>query len=403
MYRKKGDSLNILFLTCYLPYPPVTGIKLRVLQHLELLHNKHDIFLISFYWKNEELTFTDDLKRYCKGIFLVKMPKLHSYFGIIKSLLKGEPIQCGLYGYSPYINRHLYELIKQKRIDLIYVSLLRMAPYISSGLKIPAILDYCDALSLQTKRRAMNETIFNWKKPLYYIESKLLQRYEKKIKPLFGTTLVTSLEDAIYIDADAPPMIVPNYYKIKESEINSNQEPFTLGFSGDMAGTDNVNAIKFFCKKIFPFILAKYPQCRFYIIGANPSKKIFDVIQGLKNNIIVTGYVNDLESILSRIQVYVCPLMTGTGIKNRILQAMGLKMPIVSTSWGNKGVDAMPDRDIIITDDINEFADKVMLLFNNPSLRKELGENAQVFVKEKFSQERIKKLLNAAIEMTFVK
>jgi len=385
--------MRILFLTYRLPYPPVTGDRVRVFQHIKLLYEENEIYLLSFYRFKNELEHIGELERYCKEIFTVKLNKLDSYFGAFRAIFNGMPLQCGFYASFSAMKSLLSQLITQKKVDMVYISLIRMAPYKTPNFNIPYILDYCDALSLQTKRRAANSPLLSWRKMIYYLESKRLEKYEKQMKPLFEETLITSSDDAMSIDSNNPPVVIPNYYEIRELHDIPEKMPYTLAFSGDMAGIDNVIAIEYFYKEIFPLILQKHPQCKFYIIGANPSQRIFKITKNYKNNTIIMGYVDDMEATLSSMQVYVCPLKTGTGIKNRVLQAMGVGMPIISTSWGNKGINAVSGRDMLIADTTDEFVAKVLLLLNNSDYRKKLGENAKRFVAENFSPLTVKTLL----------
>lgn len=113
---------------------------------------------------------------------------------------------------------------------------------------------------------------------------------------------------------------------------------------------------------------------------------------------VVTGYVGDLRPYLSRAWVVVAPLQEGFGVKVRVLQAMAIGKPVVSTSMVMAGIDVTPGKDIIIADTPPAFAESVIELLNNKQLRKEIGTNARRLMETNHSWEKLTDRLNEILE-----
>jgi len=141
-------------------------------------------------------------------------------------------------------------------------------------------------------------------------------------------------------------------------------------FEGSMSFQPNIDAAQYFANEIFPLIKSSVPDARLIIVGRSPVPCILAL---QSENIDVTGTVEDIRPYLSQARIFVCPMRTGAGIKNKILQAWAMSMAVVSTSAGSGSLTVIDGKDIIIRDDPKEFAKAVIELFEDNGQMLSLG------------------------------
>jgi len=157
-------------------------------------------------------------------------------------------------------------------------------------------------------------------------------------------------------------------------------------FVGLMKYVPNYDGITWFLDEIFPKILERVPDATITIVGKNPPQSI----SGRANeNIIVTGFVEDTRPYIEKSSVYVVPLRVGGETRLKILEAMAMKKPIVITSIGCEGIDVINGQSLLIADNPNEFAEKVMQLFSSPKKVVDLTTNGYELVNNRYSWESI--------------
>ena len=148
----------------------------------------------------------------------------------------------------------------------------------------------------------------------------------------------------------------------------------------------NIDAVTYFVEKIFPLIKKDIPSIKFLIAGKKPSVSIMKLAC---ENIIVTGEVPDIREYLGKAAIFVGPFRIGTGLKHKVLEAMAMEIPVVSTTLGANGIDVKSGENIILADTPHEFAKAVITLYNDNKLREKIVNNAYMLVKEKYNWDRI--------------
>ncbi len=166
----------------------------------------------------------------------------------------------------------------------------------------------------------------------------------------------------------------PYYFSPYDNE----EDETKLVFTGSMDWQPNEDAVIYFSQEIFPLIRSELSNMKFLIVGSNPTSKVLSLsnIPG----VYVTGLVDDVRPYIADASIYVVPLRIGGGTRLKILQALAMKKAVVSTSIGCEGIDVEPDKDLIVSDDPNDFASQVIMLSRNKDLRKRLGENGRSLI-----------------------
>lgn len=240
--------------------------------------------------------------------------------------------------------------------------------------------------------------IKNLKKKLY---KKLLRLYQyfvakncEKYYEKFNICITPTAEDRDIIESYLPNLEISAIpFGINTDIIPEDFEPNfpSLIFIGTMGSLFNQHSILYFYDSIYPLIKETIPEIKLYIVGKNPSEEITQLTRD--KSVIVTGYVEDIRPYLARASVVTLPLH-GYGIKTRVLEAMAVGKPVVTSSAGIHGIGVTPEENIIIADDPKEFARRVIELLNDEELRNRIGANARKLMEEEYSWENMADMLN---------
>jgi len=376
------QEIHYLFLTSRLPFPPIGGDKLRVFKFLEFLSKENYITLFLFIDNKFQIPDIEVYKKYFSRIEIIYLPPHISYLNCIIGLFGKLPLQVYYYR-----SRRMRKLIEKEieNFDLVFVHLIRMAEYVKGFKMIPKILDLTDAISLNYRRS------IKYQKGLKYLISRIeknrVLKYEIEIIKNFDKNFLVSETDKNYLNEYAETEsveIIPNGVDLEYFSYNENNfDAKCIVFMGNMRTYPNNDTVKYFCDSIFPIVLRRYPDVKFYIVGANPTREVFAL--GKRKNVIVTGEVDDIRPYIRRAVIFVCPLRVGSGILNKILESMALGTPVVTSTIGIEGIDAIPNEEILVSDDKYEFAEKIISLMENPDLRNRIALSGRKLIEEKYS------------------
>jgi len=380
--------MKILFLTSRWPVPTITGDRIRAFYLLRHLVQKHDVTLVSFYenfheikqLKSSQLNVRIRPVKFSSGMSLYA----RMAFGLFSKL----PLQVHYYS-TEKMNRVISEELKSDSYDLVFAHLLRMANYVINWKSTPKIIDLTDAISLSYERLLQFSGFYqnrNFHK-IYSLERERVLNYEKRILQTFDNTLLISEIDKNYLQSQCKIeqlSVVKNGVNLNYFKYMPNgYDPDKLVFHGNMNYMPNVDAALYFYQDIFPLIRQKRPQAKLFLVGARPKKQLQELEK--EPNVFVTGSLNDLRPQLRNAAVSICPLRTGAGLQNKVLESMAIGTPVVATPICLEGIGATPGKEIETAERPEEFAEKVLSFMNNPGKREEFSKRARQFVESDYS------------------
>ena len=393
--------MKLLVLLPRVPYPLEKGDKLRAFYQIKELSKYHDIYLFALQEGALHPDALEQIEPYCKEIHLHRLSLLGKCTGIVRAFFKGLPIQCG-YFFSSKAKRKIHKLIRTIYPDHIYCFMIRMAEYVKKHKDCHKTLDYQDALSVGMKRRAEKASF--WKKSIFLYEYQALKRYEKNIFSSFtNKTIITHTDrDLISHPQRQYIHVIPNGIDFKRFKYLRIKKEYDLIFAGNMSYSPNVDAALFLAKVIFPTLLQKFPKLKLCICGTNPAP----AIKALESdNITVTGWVDDISEYYAKSKIFVAPMKLGTGLQNKLLEAMAMKRPCVTSPLAGKpfieldnNTHSLPvtsnnSNNLLICNTIDEYVDAISKLLNDKTFYKYIAENGYNFVKENYDWEEIGKML----------
>ncbi len=381
--------MKILFISTRWPLPPVTGDRLRSYYILRELARRHDVTLLSFYNSPAEVKMLSGSTIRLK-IRPVNYHQIFSYLKTPRAFLSRRPLQIEYFNFRA-MRQAIRDELKSQKYDLIFTSMIRAAHYAENITGIPKVVDLIDAVSLTYQRMLHypgleHNSFFYW---LYSLEQKRVLNYEQHLIKQFDLSLLVSNVDrdylAQFVSVDKV-RVVQNGVNTRYFRFNSNSyHPRRITFHGNIHYQPNTDAVMYFHSEVFPRIKNKINDAKFYVIGNNPRKHVRNLSRHA--DVYVTGRVNDVRTYLWDTAVSVSPMRIGAGVQNKILEAMAVGAPVVTSSLGFEGIDATPGEHLFVADTPDEFADAVVALLDNPKLRRRIVDNARKLIEEKYQWE----------------
>jgi len=366
----------------------------------------HDVDLITFREDGKPYLEEKDLWASCQNLGQIRLPNKrlspHSLFHVVTNMLTRDNVAGRAFAfltfyYSAKMSATLKELTENAYYDIMFVDHLMLFNAINCHIR--KVLEVRDAVVNSYYQLFRQETKILPKALLLLRCQQLKHLYLPKYK-LFDLCIVPAAEDRSIIQSELPGLrvqVVPygvdtEYFK----PIQCEEDHPSVVFVGDMSYLHNVVAVTHFVKKILPIIREAFRDIRMYIVGRDPANEVLHLASD--NSIIVTGYVKDVRQYLAMASVVVIPMVTVAGIKTKLLEAMAMGKPVVSTSIGVRGVEAKPDEDVFIRNDPQRFAQAVIWLLSDPALRKRIGTNARKTVESMYTWEETTKKLDLILK-----
>lgn len=384
--------MRLFILLPRVPYPTEKGDKLRAFYQIRQLSKSHEIILCAFNDGDLHEDAIPVLKKFVKAVHIIPLSRLTVFFNLVRALFSGKPLQVG-YFFNKSSANQINKLVQKYQPDHIFCQLIRVAEY-AKGINIPKTLDYQDVFSKGIERRISGSPFYL--RPLLKIEYHRLLKYEHDIFDFFDNKLIISQPDRELIPHKNKQDIVvvangvdTNFFHPVETE-----KQYDLVFTGNMGYPPNIEAAEFLVNRILPLVWQKNPTIRCLIAGANPNLRVMVLKSSL---VTVSGWVPDIRECYASAKIFIAPMQTGTGLQNKILEAMAMKIPCITSALAFNALNAIENQDILVAGTPDEYSKLILELLNNPEKTALIAENGYQFVLKNFNWETETNKINQLI------
>ncbi|MBI5326869.1 MAG: glycosyltransferase [Deltaproteobacteria bacterium] len=373
--------MKVLIVTPFFPYVgvPHAGGK-TVYEIIKGLYAQHEIYLFSRI-EPHEIGFVQEMGGFCKEVELYKF----------KTPDADNPLRV-FFIIASYLNLAIRanRIIRKRNFDIVQVEHTEAGLFIKRHKKARMILDAHDVISKPAERqyRASQGVL---QKTINWLRWRISKSIELSIAGKFDTIFTRSRMDKNILLSFNPNLnihVIPHAVETSEYPPHCAGEENIILFAGAMHRDVNQEAVIYFFKNILPRVKQGMPGIQFYVVGNNPPQHIKD-LSSYDRNIVVTGYVDDIAPYYQKATIFVSPILRGGGIIAKNIEAMAHSLPVVTTSIGNEGIEAVPGRDILVADTAEEFSQNISLLLKSRDMRIAVGEAGRRFVRESFDLKRM--------------
>lgn len=384
---------DLLFLAHRIPYPPDKGDKIRSWNILKYVAERAPVHLGAFVDDPEDMKHAEFLASVCKSVKLIPMDPKEKLKRAWTGWRKGEALSIALFD-DRAMKRWVWDRVKHDDIDRVFVFSSQMAPYAlgHTSQERRVVMDFVD---IDSDKFAQYAKESRWPKSrLYAREAKLLQAFEKQVARHVDVSLfVSDAETAMFrriagsyahtVDTLHNGVDLAYFSPAADFAPLGDEAGPRLVFTGAMDYRPNVDAVCWFADAILPLVRKRYPAARFFVVGGKPAPEVQALAS--REGIVVTGRVPDVRPYVAAADVAVAPVRIARGVQNKVLEAMALARPVVATEAAWSGIDAEPERDLLVRSDAESFAAAVCAVLDDPALGARLAGNARQQVESRYA------------------
>ena len=377
-----------------LPWPITEGYHLRILHLFRRLAARHEIHLLGLIQGPEPTVDRAALE--AEGIFAsvttVAVPR-RRWRGRAATNLGIRPVQsfhAECPGFSAELRRTVEQRVHERDIDVAYVFDPWGALWFEPCQVVPTLLDVCDSRSLYYRRFAAEVGPSWWARLRNRQLLRRFEAYERHLLSRYPMATVVSPADGQHLRGlvpDARVEVVANGVDLEQFALEGlpAEEPERLIFFGNMDFWPNVDAAQRTAREILPRLRGLHPEATLTLAGSNPAPEVRELAE--LPGVQVTGTVPDLRPFIACAALLVAPLRFGAGLKNKILEAMALEKPVVTTPRGAEALSPEVTELLLVAADDEGIVRHLDGLLRDASRRRELGARGRAAVGRSHSWE----------------
>ncbi len=387
--------MRLFVILSRVPYPLDKGDKLRAYHLIKELSNHHEVMVCALNDGSKPTMEFGELSALGVKVEVIQLNRLAIGLHLLAGLFSSKPFQVK-YFYQYGAHKKVRKLIDKFKPDHIYAQLVRTAEYVKNEHLIPKTLDYMDAFSAGVERRISNASFF--KRPFFISEYKRLLNYENLIFDYFEHHSIISNQDQVLIRHQDHRKI-----KVVSNGVNTDyfqatgqkQVKFDLVFTGNMSYPPNVACANYLVNQVLPLVWEKKPNITIQIAGSSPDKTVQELAS---DRVHISGWLDDIRDAYATAKIFVAPMQIGTGLQNKLLEAMAMRLPCVTSTLANNALGATPGNEVLVGDSADEIASHILNLIENKSIRELIGRAGYQYVTINFSWKSASDKLNQFFE-----
>jgi glycosyltransferase involved in cell wall biosynthesis len=373
--------MNILFLSRWFPYPTNNGSKLRIYNLIRGLAAHHRVTLLTFADQTDVNPDVPEIRTVCSEVHMVPWREFNPNSTRARLGFLSRTPRSLIDTFSLEMAQKISRLVETGKYDLVIASQLSMASYRSYFKELPAIFDEVEIGLTHDKLRVANPKeqlrhAFTWFKLRVYL-SQLLNSFQ-------ACTVASHQEYQLLCNdfslPDVDLEVIPNGVDVSKYE-NHRTAPIAnqIIFAGSFRYGPNYEAMQWYLEKIQPLVLEGIADASLVITGDHMGLPLPSA-----RNVRLTGYVDDIKTLISSSCVSIAPLLTGGGTRLKILEAMASGVPVVSTRKGTEGLMVRDGEHLLIADDPEKFAGCIIRLLQDKAFGERISSSALHLVQEHY-------------------
>ncbi len=365
--------MNILYLCHRFPFPPRRGGKIRpfnMIRHFAA--SGHRVTVCSLVRSADEAAQGQGIAAHCADFDAVQVSEPAQYARMLARLPLRTPSSMG-YFFSKRLAQRVRERVAAQAWDLIFVHCSSVAQFVEHVRNVPKILDFGDMDSHKWTEYANYKPFpLSWG---YRFEGAKMMMAEKRLARRFDLCTTTTRAEWQTLEGYATGAATdwfPN--GVDSAFFCPDDAPYrvdTLSFIGRMDYYPNQECMSRFCDQVWPALRARRPELKLLIVGAEPSPAIRAL--GERPGVTVTGSVPDVRPYVRRSALMIAPLAIARGTQNKILEAMAMGVPVVTSRVAAGGVDAEPGAHLLVADSAQQQVEAIGALLDSPAERDRLA------------------------------
>ena len=373
--------LRILFITPYLP----SLIRVRPYNLIKHLAERgHRLTLLALIPPGEDISGLDSLRRWCQQVETAPLPRWRTMWNALRAVPSRIPLQAA-YSRSPAMAELIRQTQARTKFDVAHIEHLRGAElgYAVNG--VPTVFDSVDSITLLFEQ--VRQAGPTWRSRLLAgLDLARTRHYEGQLLARFARVLVTSPRDKAALAKlsdrsidDKRLVVLPNGVDLDYfAPMVLPREPATIIFSGKMSYHANIAAALDLATRIMPLVWAKFPQAKLTIAGKDPAPELLALARDPR--LTVTGTVPDLRPYLAQATIAVSPIRYGVGIQNKVLEALAMTTPVVSTPQAVSALQVTPGQELLVGESPEAIAQAIITLLRDDQLHQRIGQAGRRYV-----------------------
>lgn len=391
---------KILFITPTLPYPPVSGGVIKSNKVVHFLSEKYNLS-IACLLKNDDIQHKDEFLTTLKlsDFISQELDIPRTAKNLILSNIQGIPLN--LYrNKSREFKEKVLAVVHQ--YDVIFCDHYVMFQYIPDDYKGKIILHEHNCEYLIWKRYANIERSV-LKKVALLNQAYRIKKYEQEIcrKATIILAAPNDTDELVKIGADKTKFLETYHLGddnlLNEPALDFNKTEKALLYIGTLSWEANIDGLVWFCNEIWQSVKQQHPDIKLYIVGKKPDVRLKEIADK-DNQIILTGFVENVEHYFQKSRIFITPLRFGSGIKVKVVNALYRGIPCVTTSIGTEGLKVKDGEDIFIKDNAAEYADAINTLLTDKNCWQRLSENSRATATKYYTWNYVLENIEKAIE-----
>jgi len=378
--------MKILFVSSWLPYPLRTGSSVTNYNAIKQLARHHDISLLSFIDSPEELQYVPKMAELCRDVTCVlrdqpSVPRLRHRLALLSPSPRSVVMRR-----SREMATAVRSKTSEKRFDCAVADATNTIEYVFPATGFPKVLYHHNVDSVLAKRQCALEpsSLRRFRLWLTWLKG---MTYERRVSRLADAHIVVSEVDKRGLLALLPEIdrieVIGNGIDLDAFRVdNIPRERNAIIFTGLPRYIANMDGLRYFHREILPLIKPRLPDMVLRVTGDVSDQTVDNL--AANGSIVFTGYLDDIKPAVASSWVSIVPIRIGSGTRLKILEAMALGTPVVSTTVGAEGLEATHEKDILIADTPSAFAEHLIRLCEDADLWRTLSENGRQLVEQKY-------------------